>query len=270
MKLVDCHVHPNYSKDVVPDATIDLYCQRALELGIKELCFTVHYDTNPLREDLDDFVRVKGEVKSFDSDWVESYWQEIEEAKGKYGSSGLMVRAGLEVDYSPHIEEKLREFLSQNHFDFVLGAVHCLDHISIASSNEASNYFKKNNLAKLSQAYFETLFKAITSGLFPVLAHLDIYKKYGYDWYGPEILGIHSDYIHEVFKLMRQNGVGFEINTSGLRRPFADFYPSKEILLLARGSGVKPASLGSDCHRVEDLGFGIPEASQWVEANGLI
>lgn len=270
MKLTDCHVHPNYSKDVGVDATIDLYCQRAVELGIGEICFTVHYDTDPLRKELDDFVRVKGEVKSFDSDWIGDYWEEIEESRGRYSRSGLDIKAGLEIDYSPHIEDELREFLCQNHFDFILGAVHCLDHISIASSKESSNYFKVRELSELSQAYFDALCKAIMCGFFPVIAHLDVYKKYGYDWYGPKILDIHRDYIQEVFKLMRQNGVGFEVNTSGLQRPFSDFYPSKEILLLAKGSGVKPASFGSDCHRVEDLGFGLREAKQWVEANGII
>ena len=149
MKLADCHVHPNYSKDVKTDATIDLYCQRAVELGIGELCFTVHYDTDPLRKELDDFVRVKGEVKSFDSDWIENYWREIEEARDRYSNSGLNVKAGLEVDYSPEIEDKLREFLSRNHFDFILGAVHCLDHIAIASSSESINYFKNRRFVFL-------------------------------------------------------------------------------------------------------------------------
>ncbi len=270
MKLADCHVHPNYSKDVEANATIDLYCQRAVELGIEEICFTVHYDTDPLRKDLDDFVRVGGKVKSFDSDWIGDYWREIEEARDRYSSSGLNVKAGLEIDYSPQIEDKLREFLSQNHFDFILGAVHCLDHIAIASSIESSSYFKNKELSEFSQAYFDVLYKAVKSRLFPVIAHLDVYKRYGYDWYGPQILEIYRDYIHEVFRLMRQNGVGFEVNTSGLRRPFNDFYPSKEILLMAKDFGLRPVSFGSDCHRVEDLGFGLREAREWVEANGMI
>ncbi len=270
MKLADCHVHPNYSKDVGIEATIGLYCQRALEIGIEEICFTVHYDIDPLRKDLDDFVRVKGKVKSFDSDWIENYRKEIEEARKRFSRLGLSIKIGLEIDYSPHIEQQLARFLTENHFDFVLGAVHCLDHIAIATSEEAPNYFNNKELSELSQAYFETLIKAINSGLFPVIAHLDVYKKYGYDWYGPETLEIHRDYIHGIFGLMRQNGISFEVNTSGLRRSFNDFYPSKEILLLAEDYGLKPASFGSDSHRVEDLGFGIREARQWVEANGLI
>jgi len=270
MKLADCHVHPNYSKDVEVGATIDLYCQRALEIGLSEICFTVHYDTDPLRRDLDDFVRVKGEIKSFDSDWIKGYQQEIMEAQGKYSRLGLSIRGGLEIDYSPHIEYELRRFLSQNKFDYVLGAVHCLDHISIAASNESSKYFKNKELSELSQAYFDIVRKAVKSRLFPVIAHLDVYKKYGYEHYGPEILEIHRAYIPEIFKLMRDNGVGFEVNSSGLQRPFADFYPGKEILLLTKGSGVKLASFGSDCHRVEDLGLGIREAKQWAKENGLI
>jgi len=270
MKLADCHVHPNYSKDVGAEATIDLYCQRAVELGIGKLCFTVHYDVDPARKDLDDFVRVGGEVKSFDSNWIEDYWREIEEARDGYSRSGLKIEAGLEVDYTPEIEDKLREFLSRNHFDFVLGAVHCLNHIAIASSRESSEYFKNKELSELTQAYFDVLYRIVKSRLFPVIAHLDVYKRYGFDWYGPQILETHRNYIREVFRLMRQNGVGFEVNTSGLRSPFKDFYPSKEILLMAKDFGLKPTSFGSDCHRVEDLGFGLREARKWAAVHEVI
>ena len=56
--LSDYHVHPDCSLDAT--GTIDQYCQRALEMGLEEICFTTHYDMDPVRRDEDPFMRIDG------------------------------------------------------------------------------------------------------------------------------------------------------------------------------------------------------------------
>lgn len=137
----DYHVHPDYSLDAT--GTIDQYCQKAIELGLREICFTTHYDSDPFRKDEDPFMRVDGEIVPLTEGNVRKYIEDVRKADKKYSPCGLSVRVGLEVDYAPHIEEELRLNLASFELDYLLGAVHCLDHIAISASNEAERYFKK-------------------------------------------------------------------------------------------------------------------------------
>jgi histidinol-phosphatase (PHP family) len=261
--LSDYHVHPDYSLDAT--GTIDQYCQRALELGLKEICFTTHYDTDPVRGDEDPFMRMDGKTVPLSQDNVKRYIKDVREANGIYSSRGLSVKAGLEVDYAPHIEEDLRKNLAGFELDYTLGAVHCLDHIAISASKEAKDYFRKKNVGQLCHEYYEVLSKAIKSGLFDAIAHLDVYRKYGLAFYGEGILTAHRGLVEPVLRPMAENDVGMEINTALLRKGHDQFSPNLEILNLAIQMDVKITSFGSDAHKVAHLGKDIKEACLLVE-----
>jgi histidinol-phosphatase (PHP family) len=259
----DYHVHPDYSLDA--SGTIDQYCQRALELGLKEICFTTHYDTDPLRKDEDPFMRIDGKIVPLNEENVKIYIEDVRRANKIYRPMGLSVKAGLEVDYAPHIEESLRKNLAAFDLDYVLGAVHCLDHIAISASKEAESYFKRKSIKELCQEYYKILSKTIESRLFDAIAHLDIYRKYGLAFYGEKILTAHRGLVEPVLKLMMENDVGMEINTALFRKGHDEFSPSLEILNSALRANVKIAAFGSDAHKVAHLGKDIKEAYLLVE-----
>ena len=256
--LSDYHVHPDYSIDA--SGTIDQYCEKALEIGLKKICFTTHYDADPVRKDFDFLMKVEGKAVPVTPDLVNRYIDEIRKAGQKYSKSGLEVLAGIEVDYAPHIEETLRKDLAQFDLDYLLGAVHCLNHIAITSSAEAEIYFKQKNVYEMCEEYYQVLTHAASSGLFHCIAHLDCYRKYGLSFYGEEIRKAHKDYIQPALNALATNNVGIEINTSARRQGQNDFYPSEEILELAKASGVKVTAIGSDAHKLDDLGKDIEEA----------
>jgi histidinol-phosphatase (PHP family) len=256
--LSDYHVHPGYSVDA--SGTIDQYCQKGLEIGLKRICFTTHYDADPVRKDFDFLMKIEGKAVPVTPDLVNRYIDEVKEAGQKYSKSGLEVLAGLEVDYAPHIEEALRKDLAQFDLDYLLGAVHCLDHIALTSSEESETYFKRKNVYRMCEEYYAVLAQAASSGLFQCIAHLDCYRKYGLSFYGEEIRIAHRDYIQPALDALALNNVGIEINTSARRQGQNDFYPSKEILELAKASGVRVTAIGSDAHKLEDLGKDIEEA----------
>lgn len=259
----DYHVHPGYSLDAT--GSVDQYCRRASELGIKEICFTTHYDSDPFRKEIDPFVQVDGRIVPLSAESVNRYIDDVRGAGEKYGPSGLTVRVGLEVDYAPHIEEKLRRELAQFDLDYRLGAVHCLDHIAITASKEAEAYFRRKSAAEMLSEYYTVLKQAVQSGLFEVIAHLDVYKKYGLGFYGEEVLTGHKGLVEPVLELMRDSDVGTEINTGVLRKGHKEFCPGLEILNLALEMGVKIAAYGSDAHKVDQLGQGIREAHLLAE-----
>lgn len=259
----DWHVHPDYSLDAT--GTIDQYCQKAVEIGLKEICFTTHYDSDPFRKDEDPFMRIEGEIVPLCEENVKRYIEDVNRAKEKFRPLGLSVQIGLEVDYAPHIEKQLRYDLASFELDYLLGAVHCLDHIAISASNEAERYFKKKSMEEMVEEYYEVLRQAVESGLFDAIAHLDIYKKYGLRFYGEKILAAHRGLVEPVLELMAKNDVGIEINTGLLRRGHKEFCPGEEILNSALQMGVKIVAFGSDAHKVEHLGKGIQEAYILVE-----
>jgi len=263
LNQVDWHVHPDYSLDAT--GTIDEYCQRALELGIKEICFTTHYDSDPFRKDEDPFMRIDGKIVPLSEDSVKRYIADVKRAGEKYNPFGLSVKAGLEVDYAPHIEDKLRKDLAGFDLDYRLGAVHCLDHIAITASREAERYFKKKSAEVMVTEYYEVLKRAVESGLFQAVAHLDTYKKYGLGFYGEKILTAHRGLVEPVLELMVKNDVGMEINTGILRKEHKEFCPGLEILNLALEMGVKIVAFGSDAHKVKHLGKDVKEACLLVE-----
>ena len=259
----DYHVHPGYSLDAT--GTVDQYCRRASELGIEEICFTTHYDSDPFRKDIDAFVRIDGRMVPLSINSVQRYIDDVRRAGEEYGPSGLTVRVGLEVDYAAHIEERLRRELDQFDLDYRLGAVHCLDHIAITASKEAGAYFESKSAKEMLSEYYRVFGRAVQSGLFDVMAHLDGYKKYGLGFYGEVVLTGHRGLVEPVLELMAENDVGMEINTGVMRKGHKEFCPGLEILKLALEKGVKIAAYGSDAHKVDQLGEGIQEAYLAVE-----
>jgi histidinol-phosphatase (PHP family) len=259
----DYHVHPDYSLDAT--GTIDQYCQKALKLGLKEVCFTTHYDTDPVRKDEDPFMRIDGKIVPLNEENVKRYIEDVRRANEIYSPMGLSVKVGLEVDYAPHIEDQLKKDLASFDLDYTLGAVHCLDHIAITASKEAKSYFRTKSLKELCQEYYRVLSKAVVSGLFDAIAHLDIYKKYGLAFYGENILTAHRGLVEPVLELMVKNDVGLEINTALLRKGHKEFSPGLEILYLALKMNVKITAFGSDAHKAEHLGKDIKEACLLME-----
>jgi len=113
---------------------------------------------------------------------------------------------------------------------------------------------------ELCEEYYKVLTQAASSGLFQCIAHLDCYRKYGLDFYGDEVFSAHREFIQPALEAIVSNDVGIEINTSARRQGQKEFYPSREILELAKEFGVKVTAIGSDAHKLEDLGKDLEEA----------
>jgi histidinol-phosphatase (PHP family) len=184
----DYHVHPDYSIDASP-VKIRQYCLRALELGIVEICFTTHVELDPIRKEKDNFVSLNGErIPVLNPVWLDSYFEEITRAQEEFKFVNLKVKAGIEIGYCPGQEKEIEKITENYPFDFVMGAIHCLDHIAISSMKESPRYFEPRSLSAVQADYFSTLEEAVKTGLFDCIAHVDLYRRYGIRHFGPEIL----------------------------------------------------------------------------------
>jgi len=265
----DYHVHPDYSIDASPVRIRD-YCEKALDLKLTEICFTTHIELDPARRDIDNFVVFQGERLSvFNPAWLDGYFREIARAQEEFRHANLKVKAGIEVGYCPGCEKYVEKIVNNYPFDFVLGAIHCLDHIAISSMKESPHYFQNKSLAELRKDYFTTLEEMVGTGLFDCIAHVDLYLRYGLTYYGPEVLTIHRGVVEPIFKEMARRGMGLEVNTSSRRRGLEEFHPTREMLTLAAQAGIKIFTVGSDAHSLDQLGDCIDEALAVLKNHNL-
>lgn len=258
--MQDYHIHPNYSIDA-EDYSMEEYCTKAVEVGLAEICFTPHYEFDPLRSHLDWFVRLKGSVVSLKEKWLEDYFREGERLKASYKPLGLQVKMGIEVGYDLGLERPIAAILEAFPFDFVLGSVHCVDHVAISSAKESSGYMPTISMEQMVEKYFNTVIDGLKSGLFDVLGHLDIYRRHGETFYGSKVYSAHLPYIQQVFELMMKKDIGMEINTSSFKQGQREFYPSRDIVSDAVGHGVRIFTTGSDAHRIGEIGNKMSEAT---------
>lgn len=258
--LADYHVHPDYSLDA-DRIKIKTYCRRALALGLKEICFTTHLEFAKLELGNDKLVFYRGGPYSLrDYRWLDSYFREILQARDEFKHGGLQVKAGAEIGYHPKYEKEIARVVEEYPFDYVLGAIHNLGGYSIASKVESTFYFAGRELATVRHEYFSLLLEAVKTGFFDAVAHLDIYCRYGMCYYGERINTIHRGAVEPVFAEMAKRNMALEINTSSRSRGLKEFHPTREIVALAAKTGIKYFTVGSDAHKLAELGQHLDEA----------
>jgi histidinol-phosphatase (PHP family) len=253
--VIDYHVHPDFS----PDASGSMRdcCKAAIAAGVTELCFTTHYEPDPARAEIE-CVCVDGARVHVASDWASAYFAEIERCRVEFPA--LTIRAGVEVGYEPGLEGLISDFLGAHEFDFVLGAIHCLDHIAITAGDELEQ-FKRDYLPygpeHVAGRYFQHIRAAAGSQLFDCLAHLDVYRKYIKPLFDERFDAVIRAELGPTLRFIAESGTGIEVNSSALRRGMNEPYPAAVIVEQAVQAGVLRFTVGSDAHRAEDVGKGI-------------
>ena len=254
----DFHIHPGYSVDA--EGSLDDFCEAALRAYVLEVCFTTHYDADPARPD-EAIIVIDGRREQLSKEAIDHYLRDIGRVYSQYGQFGLTVRSGLEFGWFPGCEKPISDLLETFHLDFRLGAVHSIGEHCVCCRKEAPKLFAKLTLEQMADAYYARLHDCAASGLFDSLAHIDVYRRFGRSYYGEAIDTIHRGRIEKVFRVMKRNGTGLEINTSAIRHGLEQYYPSMEIINLARKKGVRIRSVGSDAHRPDQLALDFEAAA---------
>lgn len=264
--MFDYHIHPNYSIDA--EGEVDEFCQAALDVGLKEIAFTTHLDTDRVAEDC--YVNVRGKrVDISSSTWLEDYEATIRTAGDCYKEQGLQVLLGVEIDCFPGVQEELPERFYSTEFDLIIGSVHLIDHIAISANGKAEAAFRKYSVDELGEKYFSIVLDSIDLELFDILGHLDLYRRYGEVFYGDSIHELWKPYLKELTRKMLSKGIGFEVNTSSLRRGMHQPMPEEQIIRALREEGIDTVTVGSDAHTPLDVGKGIAIAFDMLKYVGF-
>ena len=161
---------------------------------------------------------------------------------------------GIEADYYKGCETFLKNWLVQEQFDFVLGSVHSIEGWSFDNPAER-HLWDSADIATTWERYFNVVAKLVDTGLFDAIGHLDLPKKFGHR---PPDKAL-KEMIAPLLDRMAMAGIGMEINTSGLRKPVKEIYPSPLILEMACERRI-PICFGSDSHNPEEMGSDFDSA----------
>ena len=248
MYLIDYHIHSNNSFD--SKEAVSAICEAAIEKGINEICFTEHF-------------AVKEGIKSYGFFNLKKFSDEIKECREIFKDK-LIIRAGIEICEPHENEEELREVLENIPFDFILGSVHNFDY-NIGLITYMSSHSKEESYSR----YFEEVNKVCTSHHIDVVAHLDLMKRYAFNTHGNYDFNEYKEKIEEVLKNIIKAGKGIEVNTSTLRGMVNETMPSIDILKMYYDLGGEIITVGSDAHKVEDVGADIKESMDVLKNIGF-
>ncbi len=245
----DYHMHSTFSID--SKMSMGDACSRALELGLREICFTEHVDFVPDDEG----------TRFFDP--VE-YLASIERCRCAFDGR-LVIRAGIEIGESHRYVEEVRALTEAYPFDFVIGSLHWVG----ADLVMTPGYFAGKSLDQAYDAYFEELLALVRVGDFDILGHLDVPKRYGVHLQERFDPGPFEDRIRDVLCACIERGIGIEINTGTIRRTGNDPSPSIEVLRWYRELGGEVLTVGSDAHRPQHMAYAFDKAFAMIREAGF-
>jgi histidinol-phosphatase (PHP family) len=222
----------------------------ALKIGLREIGFSDH---SPMPQDgFDDWRMSASELNA--------YVDKV--AKARRDHPRLIIKIGLEVDFLPGCEDWIRELAGRHPWDYFIGSVHYVSDSWAIDNPQTLSRWKERDPIEVWTAYFERLTLAADSGLFDIIGHTDLCKKFCF-YPQQDCTPLFSRFLETA----KRRDVAIELNTAGLRKECKEIYPSPEILQLAARIGV-PITFGSDAHAPEEVGMNLAEAVQLARSTG--
>ncbi len=236
----DYHMHTPLCRHASGSPTE--YAARAVALGLQEIGFSDH---NPMvRDDFDDW-RMR-------LDQLDTYVELVAEARRHFPT--LAIKLALEVDYVPGHEEWIRDLAARHPWDYFIGSVHYVADGWDLDNPAKLERWRERDVTEVWKIYLERLTQAAASGLFEIIGHADLAKKFRF--YPRQDV---QPLFRQFLEAARKTGTAVELNTAGLRKDCREIYPARPILALASELGV-PITFGSDAHAPGEVGAGFEGA----------
>lgn len=265
--FADYHIHTEFSDD--SDYPMEETVKDAVRMGLEEICFTDHVDYG-IKRDIDDprgiLCRNGGpgepgrtELKNVD---YPEYYALIKKLQDQYKEQITLkmgLEFGMEISTIPEYEALYQKYP----FDFIILSVHQINGKELWTQEFQKGFTQK----QYNDRYYEEILSLVRQYHdYSVLGHLDLISRYDLAGYYPfeKIRPV----ITEILKTVIADGKGIEVNTSSHRYGLPDLTPSRDILRLYRKLGGEIITIGSDCHRKEDLGIYIEETKQELRDMG--
>ena len=194
-----------------------------------------------------------------------TYKNIVEDLRSK-APSGMNILFAAEADWVPgHMDETL-DVLEKERFDYVIGSIHFVDDLPFDHPDYKAVWFAEGRPAFIWRRYYELMRDMVASGKFDVIGHFDLPKKFGIR---PPPEAETDVLVDDIIAMAADLGVAVEINTSGLRKPVGEMYPSIDILRRIAKLGMVVV-LGSDAHAPEEVAMDFGKAVEIAREAGFM
>ena len=231
--MFDFHLHTlvSFDSECHPADTV----AAAERAGLREICFTDHYDYN------DDPSR------PHDLFTMEQYRAAYDGLR----SDKVTIRRGVEFGLTPWNTRELTDLASSYDFDFFIGSVHNVD----GWDPYYPEYWTNKSVAEGFERYLLQVLTCVKAHKeFDVLGHINYVCKSPHNpGSKPLLYTDYRDICDEIMRTLAENGRGMEINTSGVAL-MGDYLPAKDFIQRFRELGGEIVTVGSDAHNAERVG----------------
>jgi len=247
MQLWDYHTHNKLCNHAT--GTMEDYVQSAISKGLSEIGLSDHF---PM-----EFLPKESGVHAYSMamDKFPEYIAECEWLRQKY-SDQIQVRISTELDFYPEalidLQTAIAPYLAR--LDYILGSVHVIkvDHSAPFGVDDraALDVIEEFGQNRVYRAYYSSMIEMVNTGLYDIIAHCDLPKKFGV------YLGNDEDvwqYKVAFLDAVKRAGMTIEINHAGFSKPIGIQYPGDRMLKAIVERGI-PLVFSSDSHSPDQIG----------------
>jgi histidinol-phosphatase (PHP family) len=231
--MFDFHMHTSVSFD--SETTAADMIRAAETAGLREICFTDHYDCHWLENEAHDLFTLDAYRAAYDT----------------LPDSPVAVHRGVEMGLTRWNRSIAEAFTQSYPLDFVIGSLHFVD----GYDPYDKKYWDGKTMHTAYRRYLEEILDCVrTHDDFDVLGHLTYVAKSPNNPYRiPVPYENFTALTDEIMRVLIKKGKGMEINTSGVDR-VGDFLPSARHLQRFCELGGRIVTIGSDAHDPSRVG----------------
>jgi histidinol-phosphatase (PHP family) len=230
------------------------YADEAIKKGLKEIGMSDH---SPM-------------PNGFDAAWrmdmleLPDYLQEVEQVRDALAGK-LAVKVGLEADFHPGTEAAVQSMIDGYAWDYVMGSVHYIGDWAFDNPDEEYRW-QDINAEDAYCDYFELVARSAETGMFDVIGHPDLIKKFGQR--APDQSQRVDIAETRMLEAVKAADMALEISSAGLRKPVGEIYPHPRIVEKAAAMGIVFA-FGSDAHAPNEVGHGMDDCLALLQCYGI-
>lgn len=250
---LDAHVHTDLSHDsAVP---LDDYARLAVERGIAEVAITDHVDFAP-------------SAPGYGETTFEQRERIVRAGAERWAERGVAIRFGVEITWDSRYAAEIRAHLARYEYDFVIGSVHIYRDSPYAADHVAG-WVAGRSLAEIVAPYFDEVAAGARTGLFDAMGHIDFVKRFLTPHVTPADLAAAPELYEPILAALVESGTALEINTSGLRSPAEEAFPSPAVVSRFHAMGGRAVTVGSDAHTVESFAWALADGYESAAEAGF-
>jgi histidinol-phosphatase (PHP family) len=243
----DYHTHTPLCKHATGEP--EEYIAAARSAGLTEYGISDHAPARP--EPFDDWRMLESDLPAY-FEWIE---------RARAAAAPLPVRAGMECDWLTGCESWIEELAGRYPWDYLIGSVHYLGAWDFDNPKWLGRW-KEENVDEVWTHYWKTYAEMARSGLFDIMGHPDLVKKFSH-----RPAGDLARFYEPAIEAIAESGCVIELNTAGWHKPCEEAYPHPRFLEIANQAGI-PLVISSDAHAPNEVARDFAKAIGWAKSAG--